>query len=85
MNVFGPQCDVFKCFHQADPVLADIEKVCQDVDQETPQEPAEAPTQVRENLYFGCLSHMLVHASVFYFIFIKTEFVFVSRPGPYCF
>ncbi|XP_031163196.1 disabled homolog 2-like isoform X2 [Sander lucioperca] len=29
----------------ADPVLVDIEEVCQNVDQETPQEAAEAPTQ----------------------------------------
>lgn len=42
----------FLCVHQADPVLVDIMEVCQVVDQETPQEPAEAPTQVRENLYF---------------------------------
>ncbi|XP_071342121.1 disabled homolog 1-like isoform X2 [Trachinotus anak] len=34
-----------KTANLADPVLADIEEVCQSVDQETPPEPAEAPTQ----------------------------------------
>lgn len=42
------------CVCQAEPVLADIEEVCQYVDQETPQEPTEEPTQVRENICFGC-------------------------------
>lgn len=34
-----------KMANLADPVLVDIEEVCQTVEQETPQEPAEAPTQ----------------------------------------
>ncbi|KAG7230660.1 hypothetical protein INR49_025377 [Caranx melampygus] len=34
-----------KTANLADPVLADIRDVCQSVDQETPQQPAEAPTQ----------------------------------------
>ncbi|KAI3368622.1 hypothetical protein L3Q82_025632, partial [Scortum barcoo] len=34
-----------KMANLADPVLADIKNICQAVDQETPQEPAEAPSQ----------------------------------------
>ncbi|GAA6235382.1 disabled homolog 1-like [Lates japonicus] len=35
-----------KTANLADPVLADIKEVCQSVDQESPQEPAEAPAQI---------------------------------------
>ncbi|KAK9519485.1 hypothetical protein VZT92_022211 [Zoarces viviparus] len=45
-------CSLFyiKTANLAEPVLADIEEVCQIVDQETPQEPAEAPTQTNSLL-----------------------------------
>ncbi|XP_041791255.1 disabled homolog 2-like [Chelmon rostratus] len=39
-----------KTANLADPVLVDIMEVCQVVDQETPQEPAEAPTQTSSSL-----------------------------------
>lgn len=40
---------MFLCVHQAEPVLSDIQEVCKAVDQQMPEEPAEEPTQVREN------------------------------------
>ncbi|XP_075943845.1 uncharacterized protein LOC142946449 [Anarhichas minor] len=59
-------CSLFyiKTANLAEPVLADIEEVCQIVDQETPQEPAEAPTQVRVNRYKWGVS--LVHGLCFF-------------------
>lgn len=45
---------LFVCFHQAEPVLSDIQQVCQAEDQQTQQNPADVPTQVRKkNICFG--------------------------------
>uniref|UniRef100_A0AAQ4PMU6 PID domain-containing protein n=1 Tax=Gasterosteus aculeatus aculeatus TaxID=481459 RepID=A0AAQ4PMU6_GASAC len=43
-------CSLFyiRTANRAEPVLLDIEEVCQTVDQETPEEAKEATTQVRE-------------------------------------
>lgn len=46
----------FVCFHQAEPVLSDIQQVCQAEDQQTQQKLAGVPTQVRKkkkNICFG--------------------------------
>lgn len=64
---------MFLCFfvHQAEPVLSDIQEVCKAVDQQTPEEPAEEPTQVRENLVLvvGIQQAFIVSASVCFSLF----------------
>lgn len=87
-----PTCSECVCclFGQADPVLADITQVCQEVDQETPQEPAEASTQVRENLLFssvGCFLHVslciLFSSKLYLFCFQNSSLLLLADcPAP---
>lgn len=74
------------CPDQADPVLVDIEEVCQVADEATAEEPAEAPTQVREDLCFGKKDFVCVILFALLCFSVKLfSFIFVcSRPIP-CF
>lgn len=78
-----PACSkcVWCLFGQADPVLADIKEVCQEVEQETTQEPAEASTQVRESLFFFLVYQWGVNVI---FCLHRNFIYFVSRTVPYC-
>nr|XP_019953930.1 PREDICTED: disabled homolog 2-like [Paralichthys olivaceus] len=62
-----------KMANLADPVLADIKEVCQSEDQETPQEPAETPTQTSSSLLLNHSSASPAEAPAF-------EGVFSPRP-----
>ncbi|XP_023282244.1 disabled homolog 2-like [Seriola lalandi dorsalis] len=62
-----------KTANLADPVLADIKEVCQSLDQETPQEPAEAPTQTSSLLLLNEHSALPAEGPAF-------EGVFSPRP-----
>lgn len=72
---------MFLCVHQAEPVLSDIQEVCKAVDQQTPEEPAQEPTQVRENfvLVVGIQRAFIVSpVCAFQFVLIKTLFILFS-------
>ncbi|KAA8589452.1 hypothetical protein FQN60_012817 [Etheostoma spectabile] len=63
-----------KMANLADPVLVDIEEVCQNVDQETPQEAAEAPTQNNSLLLLSDTSAPPAESTTRFFIWtIKPE------------
>lgn len=62
---------MFLCVYQAEPVLSDIHEVCKAVDQQTPEEPAQQPTQVRESfvLVVGIQLAFIVSVSVRFSLF----------------